>query len=186
MRTFALMPLLSFLVFFLGVFIGATFFPGWNPEDYTLSDLGRHSNQMSSLFFNGGCWLSGIILAAGGVGKSKAEGGLNRLAGISLAISGMGLFALGFATSDYHDIHDFTTFVIFIFAIIAMFLATLSDALDKDKFVVIASLVILIVMLLLRPVSLSGTGEIILISGAAAWSAVQIYKYHRNERSLSC
>ena len=72
---------------------------------------------------------SGIILAAGGVGKSMSESGLNRLAGISLVISGAGLFALGFATSDYPAVHDFATFVIFIFAIVAMVLATASSSL---------------------------------------------------------
>lgn len=181
MRKYPLLPLLSFMVFFLGVLIGATFFPGWNPNDYTLSDLGKHSNQMSSLFFNGGCWLSGIILAAGGVGKSMSESGLNRLAGISLVISGAGLFALGFATSDYPAVHDFATFVIFIFAIVAMVLATTSDAMKKDWFVVISSVIILIVALITQPISFNGTGETILISAAAAWSLVQVCKYHRNE-----
>ena len=171
MRKYPLLPVLSVLVFFLGVCIGALFYPGWNGNEYTLSDLGKHGNQMSSLFFNGGCWLSGIILAAGGVGKSVSERGLNRLAGISLAISGAGLFALGLATSDYPEIHDLTTFVIFIFAIVAMVLATLSDAFRRDRFVVISSLIILIVIIVLR--------EIILISGAAAWSLVQIIKYRR-------
>ncbi len=181
MRKYPLLPVLSFLVFFLGVCIGALFYPGWNGNEYTLSDLGKHGNQMSSLFFNGGCWLSGMILAAGGVGKAVSEGGLDRFAGISLVISGIGLFTLGFATGDYREIHDLTTYVIFIFAIAAMALATASDAMKRDWSIVIFSLIILIAALMTQPVSFNGTGETILISAAAAWSLVQVYKYHRND-----
>ena len=183
MKAFAVLPVMSFLVFFLGVCIAALFYPGWDADVNTLSDLGRHENPMSSIFFNGGCWLSGIILAAGGVGKARSEEGSDRFAGIALAVAGFGLFALGFATGDYSEIHDMTTYVIFISAIAAMILATASDALRKDWFVVVSSIIILILMVIQGQFFHEGTEETMLIAGAALWSMVQIWKYGTKDDS---
>ena len=181
MKPFALMPPLSFAVFYTGVLIAVAFYPGWNPFDYTLSDLGSHNSPDSAIIFNAGCWLSGIILALGGIGKAFAEKGLNRIAGIVLTVSGIGLFALGFATCDYPEIHDTDTYVIFLSAIASMAVATISDARDRDWLVVCTSIAIAVLMLILNESFSGAIGETVLISGAFAWSVIQVYKYHKNE-----
>ena len=124
----------AIVIFWSFTLISISFFPGYNPMNNWMSDLGSNSlNPKGAIFFNIGCIITGIFLFPFYIGlfefyiggrKNKRLTMLTQLAGITAAftIIMIGLFPL----DRYPLLHGIWASVLFCVTLLAFFLPSLA------------------------------------------------------------
>ena len=180
-RPYIIAAPMAFVVFFIGVCAGGMLDPSWNIMKHNLSDLGTGYRTLAAgLVFDYCCCIAGALLAVFGFGKCLFEKEINKLAGLFFMIGGAFLALVGIANAEYLSLHNITAGMFAIFMATAIILTTIIDIKQGNKYVLVASILILIFLVVQWPLVKGGLSECMAIGSATVWFFVQLYKYWKN------
>lgn len=100
--------------------------PSWVFGENMLSDLGV-SDTAAKTYFNWGCFITGLLIMANGIGIASLRMRLYGVSGVALAFAGLFLALVGLFPSDTGDIHTFFAVAMFALGFIAMIVSTAGD-----------------------------------------------------------
>ncbi|MDR0778657.1 MAG: DUF998 domain-containing protein [Methanomassiliicoccaceae archaeon] len=122
---------LAVVAFGLSWYIAALSDPAWTFGANYLSDLGVSDNEMSRLFFNGGCILAGILLAVTGTAVlTSMKGRLYKAAGLCTMIAGIAMAFVGVFTEDAGSLHFYIACVAFGMGFLALIFVAVKDRMN--------------------------------------------------------
>ena len=177
-RPYILAAPVGFLIFFIGVCVAFLLDDEWMIIGYDLSDLGTMYRTLpAAVTFDYCCCLAGGLISVYGMGKCRFEKGLNYAAGVLFILGGLGLVGLGICNADIRTAHNIVAGVFAITMTAAIVVSTFADYKDGYKYVLYASILILIYLIAEWPFFTRALSECMSIGSATVWFLVQIYKY---------
>lgn len=117
----------SVVVFGLAWIFASLSDPSWIFGENMLSDLGVSDVTNAAWFFNGGCFIAGILGMIAGIGMIALRRSYYSAAGVFVTFMGMFLAMVGLFTEDTGDIHTYVAVTFFVLALLAMITMTAGD-----------------------------------------------------------
>ena len=177
-RPYIIAAPVAFIIFFIGVCLGAGVDTTWVITKYNLSDLGTGKRTLAcAIIFEYACCLAGALLSLFGVGKYIFEKNLNKIAGAFFILGGFGLFLVGIWNAEWLTAHNISAGLFAVCMSVAIVLSTVSDILEENRLVFYSSLLILAFLAIQWPFFGGALSECMSIGSATVWFFIQIHKY---------